>query len=61
MEPWREEAHRQLMRILAHSGQRSAALAQYKVCRRILAEELGVEPDAETQALYARIRDAGNR
>ena len=28
MEPWREEAHRQLMILLAHSGQRGAALAQ---------------------------------
>ncbi|MBN1657143.1 MAG: winged helix-turn-helix domain-containing protein, partial [Anaerolineae bacterium] len=32
LEPWREEAHRQLMRLLARSGQRSAALAQYEVC-----------------------------
>jgi len=56
LEPWREEAHRQLMRILAHSDQRSAALAQYAQCRKILADELGVEPDAETVALYEQIR-----
>lgn len=56
LEPWREEAHRQLMRLLARSGQRSAALAQYERCRRALADELGVEPDDETQALYERIR-----
>ncbi|MCP4539361.1 MAG: tetratricopeptide repeat protein [Chloroflexi bacterium] len=59
MEPWREEAHQQLMRLLAHSGQRSAALAQYEICHRILAQELGVEPAQETQALYDRIRSAG--
>jgi predicted ATPase/DNA-binding SARP family transcriptional activator len=59
MEPWREEAHRQLMRLLAHSGQRSAALAQYAACRRVLAEELGVEPSAETARLHDRIRGAG--
>jgi DNA-binding SARP family transcriptional activator len=47
LEPWREEGHRQMMTLLAKSGQRSAALAQYENCRRILAEELGVEPDAE--------------
>jgi len=59
LDPWREEAHRQMMWLLAHTGQRSAALAQYETCRRILAEELGVEPMAETTALYERIRAAG--
>jgi len=60
MEPWREEAHQQLMRTLARSGQRSAALAQYEICRRTLVDELGVEPSAETQTLYQRIRAAGD-
>ena len=58
IEPWWEEAHRQMMRLLALNGQRSAALAQYETCRRILTEELGVEPLAETKALYERIRSA---
>jgi DNA-binding SARP family transcriptional activator len=57
LEPWREEAHRQLMLLLAYSGQRSAALAQYQTCRRVLAEDLGVKPGAETTTLYERIRD----
>ena len=57
LEPWDEEAHRQLMRLLALSGRRNAALAQYETCRRLLAEELGVEPADETTALYERIRD----
>jgi DNA-binding SARP family transcriptional activator len=56
LEPWREEAHRQLMFLLDHTGNRSAALAQYETCRRFLAEELGVEPAAETVALYEQIR-----
>jgi predicted ATPase/DNA-binding SARP family transcriptional activator/TolA-binding protein len=56
LEPWQEEAHRQLMTLLARSGQYSAALAQYETCRRILAEELGVEPLPETQALYHRLK-----
>jgi len=55
LEPWREEAHRQLMRALALSGQRSAALAQYQTCRRILAAELGVVPTTATEALRAQI------
>jgi DNA-binding SARP family transcriptional activator len=57
LDPWREEAHRQMMFLLAQSGQRSAALAQFETCRHILAEELGVEPATETTALYQRIRD----
>jgi predicted ATPase/DNA-binding SARP family transcriptional activator len=56
IEPWQEEAHWELMRLLALSGQRSAALVQYEMCRRILAEEMDVEPSAETQALYEAIR-----
>ncbi|MBU1877914.1 MAG: AAA family ATPase, partial [Chloroflexi bacterium] len=56
LEPWREESHRQLVHLLALNGQRSAALAQYKVCRRLLADELGVEPERATVALVERIR-----
>ena len=57
LEPWQEEGHQQVMRLLALSGQRSAALAQYETCRRLLAEELGVEPAEETTRLYEQIRD----
>ncbi|MEM7800454.1 MAG: bacterial transcriptional activator domain-containing protein, partial [Chloroflexota bacterium] len=56
LEPWREEAHRQLMQALAALGERSAALAQYETCRRVLAEEFGAEPTAETTNLAQRIR-----
>jgi predicted ATPase len=56
LDPWREEPHLHLMRLLALDGQRSAALAQYEACRRALAEELGVEPMPETTSLYERIR-----
>ncbi len=56
LESWDEQAHRQLMRLLAFSGRRNAALVQYQTCRRVLAEELGVEPADETTALYERIR-----
>ena len=57
LEPWLEEAHQQLMRLLALDGQRSAALAQYESCRRVLASELDVEPMPETTRLYESIRD----
>lgn len=57
LEPWREEAHRQLMGALAARGERSAALAQYEVCCRTLAAEFGVEPGPETTLLYEQIKD----
>jgi DNA-binding SARP family transcriptional activator/tetratricopeptide (TPR) repeat protein len=57
LEPWHEKGHQQVMRLLALSGQRGAALAQYETCRRLLAEELGVEPGEETTRLYEQIRD----
>lgn len=60
LDPWRESAHRQMMTLLARRGQRSAALAQYETCRRVLTEEFGVEPSTETIALYERLRDADN-
>jgi len=56
IEPWQEEAHRELMRLLALSGQRSVALVQYETCRQILAEELGVEPAAATVQLVEQIK-----
>jgi DNA-binding SARP family transcriptional activator/predicted ATPase len=59
LEPWREEAHREMMRLLAWSGQRGAALAQYETCCRVLRDELEVEPAVETVRLYERIRDGG--
>jgi DNA-binding SARP family transcriptional activator/predicted ATPase len=55
IEPWRESVHRQLMRLLARSGDSSAALRQYQQCREMLAAELGVDPMPETEALYQRI------
>ena len=56
IEPWREETHREMMKLLAQTNQRSAALQQYETARRVLKEELNVEPGAETNALYEKIR-----
>ncbi|UCG26073.1 MAG: AAA family ATPase, partial [Chloroflexota bacterium] len=56
IEPWQEETHRQLMRLLAMTGQRSAALDQYEACRQLLQEGLGLAPAPETEALYRAIQ-----
>ncbi|GIV80642.1 MAG: transcriptional activator [Litorilinea sp.] len=58
LDPWQEEAHRQLMLLLARSGRFSAALAQYRACRTILRQEFDADPSHETTRLYERIRTA---
>lgn len=55
LEPWRESAHRLRMLLLAHSGQREAALAQYELCQRTLATEFGIEPMSQTQSVHRQI------
>lgn len=56
LEPWLEEAHASLMRVLALSDRPHAALAQFETCSRLLAEELGVAPSVATVHLFERIR-----
>jgi predicted ATPase/DNA-binding SARP family transcriptional activator len=60
LEPWREEAHRNLMLSLARTGQRSAALKQYQLCCQSLMDEFGLLPAAETESLHRRILDMGS-
>ncbi len=51
-----EPAQQAAIRLLAMTGQRSAALKQYRDCVRALADELGVAPLRETTALYDDVR-----
>ncbi len=57
LDPVREEAHQEMMRILAHSGQKGAAIKQYEACLLVLDEELGLRPSQETMDLYESILD----
>jgi len=54
-DPYREEIHRRLMEVYARAGRRAEAVQQYQDCRRILQQDLGVEPAPETETLYRRI------
>ena len=56
IDPCHEETHRQKMSLLTQSGQRNAALTHFETCCQFLKEELGVEPEAETIALYKQIK-----
>lgn len=57
LDPWLETAHRALMTAHYHLGDRTAALAQYERCALRLWEELGVEPEEETQQLRQQLFD----
>lgn len=52
LDPYREAGYRRLMRIHQGAGDRAQALRVYERCRRLLADELGVSPSAETERLY---------
>lgn len=56
LEPLHEPVYRRLMSLYALAGQRPAALRQYDECVRILEQELGLAPSAETVDLYEQIR-----
>src|SRR5215472_8350180 len=59
LDPLSEFGQRVLMRAYARAGRRGEALRQYKSCAETLKRELGVAPDAETQALANEIARAG--
>ncbi len=56
LEPLDEQAHCHLMRLYDACGQHEQALAQYEACATLLASELGVRPQQETQELAALLR-----
>jgi DNA-binding SARP family transcriptional activator len=55
LEPYHESAYRALMRAHTAAGNKAEALAWYERCRRLLAEELAVDPAPATQALHVQI------
>ena len=58
-EPCDESVHRALMRYLVRLGRTDRAVAQFDQCRRLLAQELDVEPTSATQRLYQQILKEG--
>jgi DNA-binding SARP family transcriptional activator len=50
-----EAAHRALMVAYAGLGETASALRAFEACRAHLAEELGVDPSAQTKALHLRV------
>jgi DNA-binding SARP family transcriptional activator/tetratricopeptide (TPR) repeat protein len=59
LDPLDEGSHRTLMRAYARAGRPGQALRQYLECRRLLVDELGIEPAEETARLQREVL-AGN-
>ena len=55
-EPFRETGWQRLMRALAGGGNRAEALRAYAQCKKLLADELGVAPAPETEAIHKGLR-----
>lgn len=50
-EPLRESAHRALIRVHIAAGNAVEAIRQYGICRRLLRDQLGIEPTDQLRAL----------
>jgi TolB-like protein len=56
-DPLRESSHRFLMQAYADQGDNGLALKQFELCRKLLHEELSVEPARETLELRRQIAE----
>lgn len=54
-DPYREDIHCLIMRAQSALGKREAIKEQYQMLQRLLKEELGIAPSAETQKIYTEI------
>ena len=59
LEPFRETAYQELMRLHAGSGNRAEALRVFGRCRELLRDELGASPSPQTEAVFLEILRAG--
>lgn len=59
LEPFRETAYQQLMRLHATMGNRAEALRVFGQCRKLLRDELGASPSPQTEAVFLKILRAG--
>ena len=53
----REDVHRRLMNCYFYMGKRGQAIRQYYKCKKVLSQELEVEPSARTSDLFNKIRN----
>jgi DNA-binding SARP family transcriptional activator len=60
LEPFRETAYQELMRLHAASGNRAEALRVFARCRELLRDELGASPSPRTEAVFLEILREGS-
>jgi LuxR family transcriptional regulator, maltose regulon positive regulatory protein len=54
-DPFREDAHRLLMKVYAAQGKRASVIEQFESLQTLLKKELGVEPAPETRQVYREL------
>lgn len=57
IDPFDEDAHRELVRLYEHAGRPLAALAHLRDLEHELEKDLGMAPDAETRAMGEALRE----
>jgi DNA-binding SARP family transcriptional activator len=55
IEPYRESAHRALIRVFLAEGNSASAVAQYHHYRRLVTQDLGIQPTEQLQALVQKL------
>lgn len=60
VEPLSEESHRRVMRLHYLAGDRAAALLAFDHCERLLKDEVGARPSAQTLALLATVDESND-
>ena len=54
-EPLRESAHRAVIRVHLAEGNTAEAIRHYRLCRRLLKDQLGIEPSRRMQELFEEV------
>src|SRR5262249_15226689 len=60
LDPYREQAHREILYVLARLGRRNDAIVHYQKLERALHAELGVEPEPATREVFEAVRSCAN-
>ena len=55
VDPYREDVHRLIMKIYAAQGKRPAVQKHFSAMQKLLKDELGIEPAAETQRVFREL------
>lgn len=54
-DPFREDMHRLTMKVLAAQGKPAAVKKHFEAMKKVLSDELGIEPSAETRRLFEEL------